>query len=63
MKLINTGKRIHCEFGRSGGDFKCTRTIYRDDNGVEYIKHKRFVNGIASLDVLYPHMLNYSFVS
>lgn len=60
MKLINTGKRIHCKFGRTCGDFKCTRIIYRDENGVEYIKHKNFINGIAPLNILYPHMLSYS---
>ena len=59
IKIANTGKRIHCDFGRTANDIKCTRTIWIDENGVEYIKHKEFVDGIAPLDALWSHMLSY----
>lgn len=60
MKLTNTGKRIRCELGRTANELKFTRCIWQDENGVEYIKHKAFINGIIQLDLLYPHMLYYS---
>ena len=60
MKLTNTGKRIRCELGRTANELKFTRCIWQDENGVEYIKHKAFINGIIQLELLYPHMLDYS---
>lgn len=60
MKLTNTGKRIRCRLGRTCDELQFTRSIWQDENGVEYIKHKAFINGIIELDLLYPHMLDYS---
>ena len=60
MKLVNTGKRIRCRLGRTGNELQFTRCIWKDENGVEYIKHKAFINGIVQLDCLYPHMLDCS---
>lgn len=60
MKLTNTGRRITCKLGRTCDELKFTRTIWQDENGIEYVKHKAFINSIVQLNWLYDHMLSYS---
>lgn len=52
--LVCTSEKVRVELGRTYDNIKCTRSIWKDEEGNEYIRHSRFTEPLT-LEYLSGH--------
>ena len=52
--LCCTSRKARVELGRTYDNIKCTRSIWKDEEGNEYIRHSRFTEPLT-LEYLSAH--------
>ena len=52
--LACTSQKVHLDMGRTAGNIKATRSIWKDEDGNEYVCHKRFLEPLT-LEYLSGH--------